>query len=80
MGKSLSECTWEKQSSLPLKLIEDYEKGAQFDVVDDISQSLGQEIHTLLPVSSLAGAAKLSAPHAKKAKSTVPVAPEANTG
>ena len=27
VGKSLSECTWEKQSTLPAKLVDEYEKG-----------------------------------------------------
>lgn len=78
MGKSLSQCTWEKQSSLPSKLIEDYENGVKFDVVDDTSQSLGQAVHTLLPVS-LAANPNLPS-HAKKAKAVLPVVPEANTG
>lgn len=48
VGKLLSECTWEKQSTLPAKLVDDYEKGAVFDVMDSMSESVGQTVHTPL--------------------------------
>lgn len=76
MGQSLAECTWEKQSSLPPKLIEDYESGVTFDVVDTMSQSVGQAVHTLLPTASTRNVL----PDAKKARTSIPVVPQTNTG
>lgn len=77
MGKSLSECTWEKQSSLPAKLIEDYERGVRLDVIDNMSRSAGQSVHTLLPVTLPILTAP---PDPKRARATIPVVPDTNTG
>jgi hypothetical protein len=58
-------------------LIDYYEKGVEFDVMDSASQSVGQTVHTLLPVSE---GSTQTEPAAKKPKSSVPTVPQANTG
>ena len=80
IGKSLSECTWEKQSTLPATLIADYENGVTFNVKDSISESVGQAVHTLLPTISPPTSSAISPPDAKKTKVSIPVVPQTNTG
>ena len=76
MGKSLSECTWELASTLPTKLIDNFEKGIHTEVVDSTSQSAGQSLHTL----TLSVASPTAPTSAKQQRTTNPVLPPTSTG
>ena len=47
LGKPDTTSTWEKASSLPPKLVEDYERGVQYSVETHSFTSGGETFHTL---------------------------------
>lgn len=48
LGRETCDTTWEPAESIPLPLIQEFEKGIQGVVVDEVSPTgLGQSVHTL---------------------------------
>ena len=47
LGRPDTTSTWEKSSSLPSKLVEDYERGVQYSIETYSFTSGGETFHTL---------------------------------
>ena len=48
LGQETCDTTWEPAENIPLPLIQEFEKGIQSAIVDDVSATgLGQSVHTL---------------------------------
>lgn len=47
LGRSLTESSWEPESSLPKELVQDFEQGIQHDIHEDVFASGGQYLHTI---------------------------------
>ena len=81
LGESLSRCTWQQASSLPAALIDDFEKGAELDVVDSTLKTSGQALHTLSVSRKLPQTPSTPLPAKQpRLQPTSPVVPPTSTG
>jgi len=62
LGKPEAASTWEPLSSLPSKLVEEYEAGFQREVVDEAFTSAGQTLHTLSSICNREARSKTKKP------------------